>query len=158
MKCIKLGVAHFRRGRPPHGGRGLKSLCLAYFSSGTGSPSPRRAWIEIPLPPPLSARAVGGRPPHGGRGLKCEVVEGIGASLSSPSPRRAWIEIFSQEFGINFGGSPSPRRAWIEIMKTKRIYSIRLLSPSPRRAWIEIKVKPIEELHRHVALPTEGVD
>ena len=36
---------------------------------GCGSPSPRRAWIEI-LFDLLSIYSKHGRPPHGGRGLK----------------------------------------------------------------------------------------
>ena len=37
--------------RPPHGGRGLKWSCLLMKPVLFGSPSPRRAWIEIRLSP-----------------------------------------------------------------------------------------------------------
>ena len=102
----------------------------------SGSPSPRRAWIEICTLPLL--------------GLKHK----------SPSPRRAWIEIPMECTYLPTGQSPSPRRAWIEIFRGK--YDKQRLpvalptegvdrndqggklchngrkSPSPRRAWIEI--------------------
>ena len=55
--------------RPPHGGRGLKSQYRAATGIHEESPSPRRAWIEIP---PLRRFSIyeRSRPPHGGRGLK----------------------------------------------------------------------------------------
>ena len=63
----------FSDGRPPHGGRGLKLLWMVIFAIVAGSPSPRRAWIEI-----LSniASGIGSvcRPPHGGRGLKSYLI------------------------------------------------------------------------------------
>ena len=70
---ICFGISLFRVSlcRPPHGGRGLKSIRELVQKDGkTESPSPRRAWIEIP--PYLSqlSRPEAGRPPHGGRGLK----------------------------------------------------------------------------------------
>ena len=34
-------------GRPPHGGRGLKFGIVGALDRVFGSPSPRRAWIEI---------------------------------------------------------------------------------------------------------------
>ena len=56
------------------------------------SPSPRRAWIEMP---------------------KEKITN---RNLTSPSPRRAWIEIKILRFPVRFTEeSPSPRRAWIEI-------------------------------------------
>ena len=61
------------------------------------SPSPRRAWIEIP---PVETRT---------------------AEEMSPSPRRAWIEIqLVGKFALN-ELSPSPRRAWIEISSSRLI-------------------------------------
>ena len=60
-----------RQGRPPHGGRGLKSPYTPIFSLLQGqSPSPRRAWIEMFI-----------------------LDGGNGKNGASPSPRRAWIEI-----------------------------------------------------------------
>ena len=56
--------------RPPHGGRGLKWRDEDRGHGLDESPSPRRAWIEMVLSAPASARACW-----------------------SPSPRRAWIEI-----------------------------------------------------------------
>ena len=58
-----------------------------------GSPSSRRAWIEIFF----------------------DYVEGS-ATARSPSSRRAWIEIDSlRAYALSPLGSPSSRRAWIEI-------------------------------------------
>ena len=79
-----------------------------------GSPSTRRAWIEMP-------KTV--RNAHG---------------LLSPSTRRAWIEI---KEGLKDGTrklSPSTRRAWIEILGGKTYKIQHRPSPSTRRAWIEI--------------------
>ena len=56
-----------------------------------GSPSTRRAWIEI-----LRAAKRKLRKP-------------------SPSTRRAWIEIYFALVDDNGNASPSTRRAWIEI-------------------------------------------
>ena len=80
------------------------------------SPSPRRAWIEIP---------------RGMVNFK---------TAASPSPRRAWIEIILPDGGRDCSGSPSPRRAWIEIGYDSVTVNVRGKSPSPRRAWIEILV------------------
>ena len=123
-------------GRPPHGGRGLKSRCLCDYRRGQGrpphggrglkfavseataravqSPSPRRAWIEM-FVPLLSSRSFWRRPPHGGRGLKFFLLRTGNLCILSPSPRRAWIEIFPPPLSVVFPWSPSPRRAWIEI-------------------------------------------
>ena len=78
-------------GRPPRGGRGLKSFVPSFDDLGNRSSSSRRTWIEIgnhaghgPYPQSSSSRRtwieielfkIGsnrahGRPPHGGRGLK----------------------------------------------------------------------------------------
>ena len=59
--------------RPPHGGRGLKSLCLL----------------------PAGQVAIR-RPPHGGRGLKFCKGGKVSLSLMSPPARGAWIEIRSR--------------------------------------------------------------
>ena len=80
-----------RLGRPPHGGRGLKSWSHSSGRSFRLSSSTRRTWIEIIVPRPAgrgirssstrrtwieiyaglaSISGAGRRPPHGGRGLK----------------------------------------------------------------------------------------
>ena len=56
-------------GRPPHGGRGLKSKGLRCQISGLRSPPTRGAWVEIYYPL-LTWWDPARRPPHGGRGLK----------------------------------------------------------------------------------------
>ena len=73
MKYTPVGELAAQIRRPPHGGRGLKSLGLAVEEQVVLSPSPRRAWIEIGT----ESAADGGsarRPPHGGRGLKLSVA------------------------------------------------------------------------------------
>ena len=62
-------AAHPVQGRPPHGGRGLKSALDVLHRLGKMSSSTRRTWIEI-LACPMQAVRRCGRPPHGGRGLK----------------------------------------------------------------------------------------
>ena len=104
-------------GRPPHGGRGLKSkrikLCILQSFC---------------------------RPPHGGRGLKYRgFYQHFQLKVGSPSPRRAWIEITNLSISALLLKSPSPRRAWIEIIIALRLAGSDR-SPSPRRAWIEIKI------------------
>ena len=99
--------------RPPHGGRGLKWRVASGRRGAAGSPSPRRAWIEIwvicfsmaaPRRPPHGGRGLKftnfycdgcykSRPPHGGRGLKSSLSILVPVVAVSPSPRRAWIEI-----------------------------------------------------------------
>jgi len=55
--------------RPPRGGRGLKCYVSFLLFGGRGSPSSRRAWIEIRRLW-FATRALPCRPPRGGRGLK----------------------------------------------------------------------------------------
>ena len=141
----------------------MKLLFLSMKLVPFGSPSPRRAWIEIQAVL-LFCLKIHCRPPHGGRGLKYErggeikclklspsprrawieisvFMAGHLLNLSSPSPRRAWIEMPRSDCMLISTPSPSPRRAWIEIfMYLKHIYP-NLLSPSPRRAWIEMTIQ-----------------
>ena len=60
-----------RPSRPPQGGRGLKSEPLYSRFLSLPSPPARGAWIEI-----MPAWSIGSRfrsrPPQGGRGLKCQ--------------------------------------------------------------------------------------
>ena len=65
------------KGRPPHGGRGLKCSC--------------NPWAAIPRKR---------RPPHGGRGLKSKSLRIATTIPASPSPRRAWIEIAVTDKGL----------------------------------------------------------
>ena len=59
----------------------------------TGSPSSRRAWVEMDR----RGRNV---PPH-----------------KSPSSRRAWVEIRRKSWKAPIPTSPSSRRAWVEIIR-----------------------------------------
>ena len=123
--------------RPPHGGRGLKSLrrpvrAETYLSPSprrawieiakaswqnllVGSPSPRRAWIEMDriLSPDTLRRS---RPPHGGRGLKFLGAIRLGRDyLCRPPHGGRGLKCDSTERARTAPPSPSPRRAWIEI-------------------------------------------
>ena len=111
--------------------------CRSSCGACSGSPSSRRAWIEI-----CPARML------------CKAIQ------RSPSSRRAWIEILINAHSQHGGWSPSSRRAWIEIevlLPRLLLEKVALLaegvdrnqtlllllvfgerSPSSRRAWIEI--------------------
>ena len=123
--------------------------------TGSPSPSPRRAWIEILLQ------------------ITCCTMP------QSPSPRRAWIEIqldscrqrqaevalptegVDRNNGQPFGGFNAGVALPTEGVDRNSIYppgSPALTSPSPRRAWIEIQTRHHPHAWTDVALPTEGVD
>ena len=74
-----------KMGRPPHGGRGLKSKGE---QGATGE--------------------QGGRPPHGGRGLKYYRCGEVNACGVSPPARGAWIEIKWVNNGPLQGASRPP--------------------------------------------------
>jgi len=100
-----------------------------------GSPSSRRAWIEIRGSCPLrQSRCVALL----AEGVDRNVRGGSACTIArrSPSSRRAWIEI---------GG------IWSSLRDTAR-------SPSSRRAWIEISVFSTNSPPDSVALLAEGVD
>ena len=101
-----------------------------------GSPSVRRAWIEIFASPSSSVNwAVALRTEGVDRNTQqMTIVAGTGVGLRtegvdrnawspleqatrvmSPSVRRAWIEMDTMVFVTGKNGSPSVRRAWIEI-------------------------------------------
>ena len=166
--------------RPPRGGRGLKSPFILCNMHKSGSPSSRRAWIEM-LPHRCSGCFCSRRPPRGGRGLKSDGWQQRADKAKSPSSRRAWIEIDSQAIPLTEPArSPSSRRAWIEIrvrwpmalMPASRPprggrglksidrsdHALQQVSPSSRRAWIEIPKAGSLGIVLGVALLAEGVD
>ena len=100
----------------------------------TGSPSSRRAWIEIGKTRP---------------DLSC---------TTSPSSRRAWIEIFHDALTNGYSQvallAEGVDRNNVTAHKTKAIN----LSPSSRRAWIEITSMKCCRATPLVALLAEGVD
>ena len=79
----------------------------------TGSPSSRRAWVEMDR----RGRNV---PPH-----------------KSPSSRRAWVEIRRKSWKAPIPTSPSSRRAWVEI-KMPNWLAMSIVSPSSRRVRVEM--------------------
>ena len=81
-------------GRPPHGGRGLKSLIKRKIGARNQSSPSRGTWIEMQWEQPQHS-AVVRRPPHGGRGLKSNVTASGTALFSSSPSRGTWIEIFN---------------------------------------------------------------
>ena len=144
-----------------------------------GSPSSRRAWIEIKRPRRKSGRCRVALLAEGVDRNRVTVISTTAAS-SSPSSRRAWIEISSLKGLMKSNKSPSSRRAWIEIfLHTFRATSRRVAllaegvdrnrmvlcalvgtkkSPSSRRAWIEMSHLIAPPNSRVVALLAEGVD
>ena len=133
--CSRRELQQRRIGRPPRGGRGLKSAGSPRSCAAPGSPSSRRAWIEI-----LSSAAK--------------------PSLArSPSSRRAWIEILTRSpIVMELTSSPSSRRAWIEIVND--FYGFTSTLGRPPRGGRGLKsIVPLwgSDLHQ-VALLAEGVD
>ena len=80
----------------------------------SGSPSSRRAWIEIY-----------GRIVNADADSVALLAEGVDRNDAGEATELGTVE------------SPSSRRAWIEIMDIKKLAEL-LGSPSSRRAWIEI--------------------
>ena len=122
-----------------------------------GSPSPRRAWIEID---------------------KADFT--LWDEQTSPSPRRAWIEIAFYAVADLISNVALPTEGVDRNKETLRacllagvalptegvdrnsslasIPAVNLASPSPRRAWIEISATLMPRAPAAVALPAEGVD
>ena len=70
IEIVAVGILYRRQpGRPPHGGRGLKSSNRLAIVAPRSSSSTRGTWIEIEEESRKDF-ALSGRPPHGGRGLK----------------------------------------------------------------------------------------
>ena len=99
-----------------------------------GSPSSRRAWIEI------------------GRTHKERWTVGVALLAEGVDRNTTTVSIQNQDCQ-----SPSSRRAWIEIARplVGRIWPE---SPSSRRAWIEIPCHADHQRRQLVALLAEGVD
>ena len=84
-QALKIG------GRPPLGGRGLKSKeSLDPITAAGRPPLGGRGLKYFPAERGSQERR---RPPLGGRGLKLKGRTGSRGQRKSPSPRRAWIEI-----------------------------------------------------------------
>ena len=122
--------------RPPHGGRGLKSLMILLLVAGIVSAPTRGPWIEIaffqaltqvfPCRPPHGGRGLKykhccifgyahSRPPHGGRGLKFK-LKLISSQLSSRPPHGGrGLKYFFKQIQYNTLVSAPTRGPWIEI-------------------------------------------
>ena len=99
------------------------------------SPSPRRAWIEMPGTPNMWPRASVALPTEGvDRNLRFAAIRHLAYTVALPT------EGVDRNINTSFGGLGC------------------LLSPSPRRAWIEIIIRVFCTRVLSVALPTEGVD
>ena len=99
-----------------------------------GSPSSRRAWIEI------------------------KITAGITKAPRSPSSRRAWIEIFgfdilAQDIEVALLAEGVDRNSTCSLVMGRRASS-----PSSRRAWIEMIYTGEFFNFSNVALLAEGVD
>ena len=119
LKSETINAGFEQRRRPPHGGRGLKSANPGMFS----------------LFPPS-------RPPHGGRGLKyLRIIPGLRIGRSSPS-RGTWIEIvMRQPFDEGSPRSSPSRGTWIEMPSRMHPGGTEMSSPS-RGTWIEMYLWP----------------
>ena len=78
-------------GRPPHGGRGLKSGVACMCPACTQSPPARGAWIEINRISCYIAGLSVRRPPHGGRGLKYHNIAGA-VLILAVAPRTGGVD------------------------------------------------------------------
>ena len=144
-----------------------------------GSPSSRRAWIEIEIiyqattedDVALLAEGVDRNFDAQGNARPLVVAllaEGVDRNLlswwfrlrhcGSPSSRRAWIEILAGiQSGICSLGSPSSRRAWIEMVRVsgkKSALAVALLAEGVDRN----SCRTLKPSGRQVALLAEGVD
>ena len=142
MKLLSIPLCLMRIGRPPHGGRGLKCKDKNILSAMTESPSPRRAWIEMP-----SAHRGGAvrarRPPHGGRGLKLRRVESdISAAVRRPPHGGRGLK-FTNFYCDGCYKSRPPHGGRGLKSSLSILVPVVAVSPSPRRAWIEIDISII---------------
>ena len=90
-----------------------------------GSPSSRRAWIEIPSP--TCAAAPRRRSPSSRRAwieidIVTDALTAFGVALLAEGVDRNWFDSPRRGVGI---GSPSSRRAWIEICSVRPVFSTR---------------------------------
>ena len=80
-------------GRPPLGGRGLKSDDGRHSRLRRRRPPLGGRGLKSDLP--AAVITVASRPPLGGRGLKFARLLPLFHVFQSPSPRRAWIEMLN---------------------------------------------------------------
>ena len=110
------------------------SILLYLSQPAVGSPSTRRAWIEILARMPCNALVY-----------------------ASPSTRRAWIEICTDFSSLAACLSPSTRRAWIEISRVPAHFRGRGVALHPEG--VDRNFKKIVDCDMFgVALHPEGVD
>ena len=144
-----------------------------------GSPSSRRAWIEIIIYQRhqryiLVALLAEGVDRNNSR-FCATVPVNIVALLAEGVDRNLWLKRLhllplvallaegvdrnKLRITVDFAAikSPSSRRAWIEI-DNQRLTEFRPGSPSSRRAWIEIQTSHRSSPQNGVALLAEGVD
>ena len=116
LKSICDGHCMRNISRPPHGGRGLKYVVGCSQGRAHSSSSTRRTWIEISITT-FETKIICGRPPHGGRGLKYPGERFLSSRHESSSTRRTWIEMQGGRYPAIFHlESSSTRRTWIEIL------------------------------------------
>ena len=127
-----------KRGRTPHGVRGLKFETLACRHRLCGSHPAWGAWIEMPPPGGIYA-GVDCRTPHGVRGLKSDATMQAAATSRSHPAWGAWIEILSIFQSSKPGAKSHPAwGAWIEI-GTRHTVPLPVSWSHPAwGAWIEI--------------------
>ena len=148
----------WRKGRSPHGERGLKCQYNRAEAFLLWSLSSRRAWIEIDEQLAFITTCPG-RSPHGERGLKSE--------RSSLSSQHWTVALLTESVDWNklcqWSSTNSPRVALLTESVDWNSWCTSVAKPpqsslSSRRAWIEIRSIRTVSHHWRVALLTESVD
>ena len=166
--------------RPPHGGRGLKSLLDSKTDGSPKSSSTWRTWIEIddsgtaniPLRSSSTWRTwieilicscnlltISCRPPHGGRGLKLPIIKRPINIKRSSSTWRTWIEISMATLDTNIICGRPPHGGRGLKYTLAQMYKNHTSSSSTWRTWIEISQRALCRAEGiRVVLHTEDVD
>ena len=131
------GGSPARRGRTPHGVRGLKFRNRAQLRHDVRRTPHGVRGLKSPGPPRCGV-APARRTPHGVRGLKSLMPEKTETVLTSHPTRGAWIEITSMPVGTSgvSGRTPHGVRG-LKLLWSVRVPTTKRSHPT-RGAWIEI--------------------
>ena len=143
-------------GRAPHGARGLKYRLYCSSCSAAESRPTRGAWIEM-AHYCLDEGNIG-RAPHGARGLKSRGLHSKAPYLWSRPTRGAWIEMSTDCTSPRPRARRAPHGARGLKYTSLRKYGIRLTSRPTRGAWIEIRLMYLAIAITVVAPHTGRVD
>ncbi len=148
-----------KKGRSPHGERGLKLNALVNRIGRVMSLSSRRAWIEMFCKFGLSIIIVR-RSPHGERGLKSVSDKNINRKRRGRSPhgeRGLKCQIKCTQLGKKSGRSPHGERGLKSSLDEISIDTVLRRSPHGERGlkWTKMVLRFYKQ---SVALLTESVD